>query len=30
VELYATALRTQAKPVIRPQVVQSLITQPGE
>jgi peptidyl-prolyl cis-trans isomerase D len=30
VELYATALRTQAKPVIRPNVVQSLITQPGE
>jgi peptidyl-prolyl cis-trans isomerase D len=30
VQLYATALRTQAKPVIRPNVVQTLITQPGE
>jgi peptidyl-prolyl cis-trans isomerase D len=29
-QLYANAVRTQAKPVIRPQVVQSLITQPGE
>ncbi len=29
-QLYATAVRDAARPVIRPQVIQNLVTQPGE